>query len=157
MSAGRQVTAMCKKAKSWLAFELRCKDRKEAKFYRLPVLSVHDVSHGSPRSPQTQSFHEDKVQMHFKLGRGLQDSPQPHSSSVFLFQDINDPLENMNQLGKTGGAELAMPLCEPNSPPGILLPQNKLLLQQTAKCSSRSCQFPTRRVENLAQVWTIWS
>lgn len=100
MSAARLVTAMCKKAKSWLAFELRCKDRKEAKFCRLPLLSVQDVSHGSPRSPQIQSFHEDKVQMHFTLGRGLQDSPQPHSSSAFLSQDINDLLENMTGWAK---------------------------------------------------------
>lgn len=91
---------MCKKAKSWLAFELRCKDRKEAKFCRLPLLSVRDVSHSSPQSPQIQSFHENKVQIHFTLGRPLQDSPQPHSSSVFLFQDINDLLENMTGWAK---------------------------------------------------------
>lgn len=38
--------------------------------------------------------------MHFTLGRGLQDSPQPHSCSAFLSQDINDLLENMTGWAK---------------------------------------------------------
>lgn len=48
-------------------------------------------------------------------------------------------------------------MCELHFPPVILVPQTNLLLQETATCSSRSCQFPTRGAENLAQGWTIWS
>lgn len=146
---------MCKKAKSRLAFELRCKDRKEIKFCRLPLLGVHGVSRGSQRSLQLHSFQEYKV--HFTVVRSLQDSPQAHSSSVFLFQGIKDLLENVTGWAKKGGAELAIPVCELHFPPGIPVPQTKLLLQETAKCSSRSCQFPTRTAENFARGWTIWS
>lgn len=112
MSVGRQVTVTCKKAKSRLAFELRHKDRKEAKSCRLSLLCVHGVSHGSPRSLQLCRFQEYKVQMHFPLVRGLQDSPQAHSSSVFPFQGTNNLLENMTGWAKKGGAEPAVPGCE---------------------------------------------
>jgi len=91
---------MCKEAKSRLAFELRCKDRKEVKFCRLPLLGVHGLSRGSPPSLQLHSFQEHTVQMLFSLVRGLKDASQAHSSSVLPLQGTSDPFENV-----TGWAE----------------------------------------------------
>lgn len=112
MSAGGQVPVKGKKAKSRLAFELRCKGRKEGKLCRLPLLGVCGVSDSSPQSLRLHGFQEYNVQMSFTLVRGLQDSPQAHSSSVFLFQVINDLLENVTGWAKKGGAELAIPVCK---------------------------------------------
>lgn len=137
---------MCKKAKSRLAFELRCKDRKEIKFCRLPLLGVHGVSRGSQQSLQLHSFQEYKV--HFTVVRSLQDSPQAHSSSVFLFQGIKDLLENVTGWAKKGGAELAIPVCELHFPPGIPVPQTKLLLQETAKCTG-AANFQLEQLKTL--------
>lgn len=142
MSAGRQVTAMCEKAKSWLAFKLRCKDRKEAKFCRLPLLSVHDVLPVEPTDPKLPWGQSSNT---FHIGERSERFTSTTLLQCFPFPGYKWSLGKHDCLGKMGGAELAMPLCKPNFPLGMLLPQTELLLQETAKCSSRSCQFPNQK------------
>lgn len=108
---------------------------------------MHRLSCSSHRAYNSMVSQSPKLNALCVDMRARQDSPQANSSNVFPYQDINDPLENL-----TGWVESrcrAASVCESQFPPGIIVPQTELLLQETTKCSARSCPFPTGKAEAL--------
>lgn len=108
----------------------------------LPLLHAHRLSCSSHRaynSKVSQSSNALRADM-----RALQDSPQARSSNVFPFQDISE-----NLAGWVEHRCRVVSLCESHFPPGILVPQTELLLQETTKWKARSCPFPTGKAKAL--------